>query len=30
MERVEWTGAYAASDAALERYAGFVERLPAW
>jgi phenylpropionate dioxygenase-like ring-hydroxylating dioxygenase large terminal subunit len=30
MERVEWTGAYAASDAALERYAGFVERLPTW
>jgi hypothetical protein len=30
MERVTWTGAYAASDAALERYAGFVERLPAW
>jgi len=30
MQRVEWTGAYAASDAVLERYAGFVERLPAW
>ena len=30
MERIEWTGAYAATDAALERYAGFVEQLPAW
>jgi phenylpropionate dioxygenase-like ring-hydroxylating dioxygenase large terminal subunit len=30
MERVQWTGAYAPSDTALERYAGFVERLPAW
>lgn len=30
MERVQWTGAFAASDAALERYAGFVEDLPAW
>jgi hypothetical protein len=30
MERFGWTAAYAASAAALERYAGFVERLPAW
>jgi hypothetical protein len=30
MERVEWTGAFAASDRALERYAGFVEDLPQW
>ena len=30
MESVEWTGAFAATDSALERYAGFVERLPAW
>jgi phenylpropionate dioxygenase-like ring-hydroxylating dioxygenase large terminal subunit len=30
MEKVKWTGAFAPSDAALERYAGFVEALPAW
>jgi nitrite reductase/ring-hydroxylating ferredoxin subunit len=30
MEKVRWTGAYAPSDAALARYAGFVEDLPAW
>jgi phenylpropionate dioxygenase-like ring-hydroxylating dioxygenase large terminal subunit len=30
MERVQWTGAFAPSDAALEQYAGFVEALPAW
>jgi phenylpropionate dioxygenase-like ring-hydroxylating dioxygenase large terminal subunit len=30
MEKVKWTGAFAESDAALERYAGFVEDLPAW
>jgi phenylpropionate dioxygenase-like ring-hydroxylating dioxygenase large terminal subunit len=30
MERVEWTGAFAEADAALERYAQFVEDLPAW
>jgi nitrite reductase/ring-hydroxylating ferredoxin subunit len=30
MEKVVWTGAFAESDAALERYAGFVEGLPAW
>ena len=30
MERVQWTGAFAASDDALERYARFVEGLPAW
>jgi nitrite reductase/ring-hydroxylating ferredoxin subunit len=30
MEKVQWTGAYAPSDAALARYAGFVEDLPAW
>jgi phenylpropionate dioxygenase-like ring-hydroxylating dioxygenase large terminal subunit len=30
MERVQWTGAFAASDAALERYARFVEDLPEW
>lgn len=30
MERIVWTGAFAPADAALERYAGFVEDLPAW
>jgi phenylpropionate dioxygenase-like ring-hydroxylating dioxygenase large terminal subunit len=30
MERIRWTGAFAPSDSALERYAGFVEALPAW
>lgn len=30
MEKIVWTGAFAESDAALERYAGFVEALPAW
>jgi phenylpropionate dioxygenase-like ring-hydroxylating dioxygenase large terminal subunit len=30
MERIRWTGAFAPADAALERYAGFVEALPAW
>jgi phenylpropionate dioxygenase-like ring-hydroxylating dioxygenase large terminal subunit len=30
MERIQWTGAFAPADAALERYAGFVEDLPAW
>lgn len=30
MERIHWTGAFAPADAALERYAGFVEALPAW
>lgn len=30
MQRIEWTGAFAASDLALQRYAGFVEALPAW
>jgi hypothetical protein len=30
MESVEWTGAFAASDAALEQYTRFVEGLPAW
>jgi phenylpropionate dioxygenase-like ring-hydroxylating dioxygenase large terminal subunit len=30
MERVQWTGAFAPSDAALERYAQFVEDLPSW
>lgn len=30
MQRVEWTGAFAPSDAALQRYAGFVEALPSW
>ena len=28
MERIRWTGAFAPADAALERYARFVERLP--
>jgi len=28
MERIRWTGAFAPADAALERYAGFVEALP--
>jgi phenylpropionate dioxygenase-like ring-hydroxylating dioxygenase large terminal subunit len=30
MERIRWTGAFAPADHALERYAGFVEQLPAW
>jgi phenylpropionate dioxygenase-like ring-hydroxylating dioxygenase large terminal subunit len=30
MERIVWTGAFAPSDAALERYARFIEELPAW
>jgi nitrite reductase/ring-hydroxylating ferredoxin subunit len=30
MERIDWTGAFAPTDAALARYAGFVEALPAW
>ena len=30
MERIRWTGAFAPADAALERYAGFVEALPEW
>jgi hypothetical protein len=30
MKRIRWTGAFAPGDQALERYAGFVERLPAW
>lgn len=30
MERIKWTGAFAPTDAALARYAGFVEGLPAW
>jgi nitrite reductase/ring-hydroxylating ferredoxin subunit len=30
MERIRWTGAFAPSDAALERYVEFVEELPAW
>ena len=30
MEGIRWTGAFAPADAALERYAGFVEALPAW
>jgi len=30
MESVQWTGAFAPSDAALERYAGFIEDLPRW
>lgn len=30
MEKIRWTGAFAPSDAALERYAAFVEALPVW
>jgi phenylpropionate dioxygenase-like ring-hydroxylating dioxygenase large terminal subunit len=30
MQQISWTGAYAPSDAALERYATFVDGLPAW
>jgi phenylpropionate dioxygenase-like ring-hydroxylating dioxygenase large terminal subunit len=30
IEQIAWTGAFAPSDAALARYAGFVEGLPAW
>jgi phenylpropionate dioxygenase-like ring-hydroxylating dioxygenase large terminal subunit len=30
MERIQWTGAFAPGDQALERYAGFVEGLPTW
>jgi phenylpropionate dioxygenase-like ring-hydroxylating dioxygenase large terminal subunit len=30
MERVQWTGAFAPSDAVLERYAGYVKALPSW
>ena len=30
MERMAWTGAFAPGDAALARYARFVEELPAW
>jgi phenylpropionate dioxygenase-like ring-hydroxylating dioxygenase large terminal subunit len=30
MERMRWTGAFAPADAALERYARFVEALPEW
>lgn len=30
MERIQWTGAFAPSDAVLERYAAFVEALPSW
>jgi nitrite reductase/ring-hydroxylating ferredoxin subunit len=30
MERIAWTGAFAPSDAALERYVRFIEELPAW
>jgi nitrite reductase/ring-hydroxylating ferredoxin subunit len=30
MQTVEWTGAFAPTDAVLERYADFVEDLPAW
>jgi nitrite reductase/ring-hydroxylating ferredoxin subunit len=30
MERIQWTGAFAPADQALERYAGFVEALPGW
>ncbi|HZF08698.1 MAG TPA: Rieske 2Fe-2S domain-containing protein [Thermoanaerobaculia bacterium] len=30
METIDWTGAYAAGDEVLARYARFVEALPAW
>jgi phenylpropionate dioxygenase-like ring-hydroxylating dioxygenase large terminal subunit len=30
MEKIAWTGAFAASDAALAQYADFVEALPRW
>lgn len=30
IEQIAWTGAFAPSDAALARYAGFVEGLPTW
>ena len=30
MQHISWTGAYAPSDATLERYATFVDGLPAW
>lgn len=30
MQQVRWTGAFSASDAVLQRYAGFVEALPSW
>jgi hypothetical protein len=30
MEQIQWTGAFAPSDAALARYASFVEALPPW
>jgi hypothetical protein len=30
MERIRGSGAFAPADEALERYAGFVEALPAW
>jgi phenylpropionate dioxygenase-like ring-hydroxylating dioxygenase large terminal subunit len=30
MQRISWTGAFAPSDEALERYARFVDELPAW
>jgi phenylpropionate dioxygenase-like ring-hydroxylating dioxygenase large terminal subunit len=30
MERIQWTGAFAAGDAALQQYARFVEDLPEW
>ena len=30
MESIRWTGAFAPTDAALERYARFVEALPEW
>jgi hypothetical protein len=30
MQQISWTGAYAPSDEALERYATFVDGLPAW
>ncbi len=30
METVQWTGAFASTDASLEQYAAFVENLPRW
>jgi hypothetical protein len=30
MQGISWTGVFAPSDAALERYAAFADRLPAW
>jgi hypothetical protein len=30
MDRIQWTGAFAPSDATLREYASFVEALPTW